>query len=84
MTCESIFVQAFKKFSVKKNLNEFVKNQEYFFEPKKVNMGFDPTTQKKDTTQDVPIYSTLNAVLRHGNVLAHIYAETSQDGVIRT
>ena len=53
LTCENIFVQAFKKFSVKKNLNEFVKNQEYFFEPIKVNMGFDPKIQKKDTTQDV-------------------------------
>ena len=34
LTCESAFVEAFKKFSVKKNLNEFVKNQEYFFDPK--------------------------------------------------
>ena len=48
-------------------------------------MGFDPTTQKEDTIQYVPIYSTLNAVLRHEDVLAHIYAETSpQNGVIKT
>ena len=80
-----LFVKAFKKFSGKKNLNEFVKNQEYFIEPKQISLGFDPTTQKEDTIQYVPIYSTLNAVLRHEDVLAHIYAETSpQNGVIKT
>ena len=55
LTCESAFAKAFKKFSGKKNLNEFVKNQEYFIEPKQISLGFDPTTQKEDTIQYVPI-----------------------------
>ena len=85
LTCESAFAKAFKKFSGKKNLNEFVKNQECFIVPKQISLGFDPTTQKEDTIQYVPIYSTLNAVLRHEDVSAHIYAETSpQNGVIKT
>ena len=84
LTCESAFAKAFKKFSGKKNLNEFVKNQEYFIEPKQISLVFDPTTQREDTIQYVPIYSTLNAVLRHEDVLAHNYAETSQNGVIKT
>ena len=85
LTCETAFAKAFKKFSRKKNLNEFVKNQEYFIEPKQISLGFDPTSQREDTIQYVPIYSTLNAVLRHKVVLAHIYAETSlQSGVIKT
>ena len=80
-----LFVKAFKKFSGKKNLNEFVKNQEYFIEPKQISLGFDPTTQKEDTIQHVPIHFTLNTVLRHKDVLAHVYAETSpQNGVIKT
>ena len=69
----------------KRNLSEFVKNQEYFIEPKKINLGFDPTTQKEDTIQYIPIYFTWNAVLRNEDVLAHIYVEPSpQNGVIRT
>ena len=55
LTCETAFAKAFKKFSRKKNLNEFVKNQEYFIEPKQISLGFDPTTQKEDTIQYVPI-----------------------------
>ena len=55
LTCESAFIKAFKKFSGKNNLNEFVKNQEYFIEPKQISLGFDPTTQKEDTIQYVPI-----------------------------
>ena len=84
LTCESAFAKAFKKFSGKKNWNEFVKNQEYFIEPKQISLVFDPTTQREDTIQYVPIYSTLNAVLRHEDVLAYNYAETSQNGVIKT
>ena len=52
---ESAVIKAFKKFSGKNNLNEFVKNQEYFIEPKQISLGFDPTTQKVDTIQYVPI-----------------------------
>ena len=85
LTCETAFAKAFKKFSRKKNLNEFVKNQEYFIEPKQIYLGFDSTTQSEDTIQYVPIYSTWNTVLRHQVVLVHIYAETSpQCGVIKT
>ena len=54
LTCEGAF-KAFKKFSGKNNLNEFVKNQEYFIEPKQISLVFDPTTQKEDTIQYVPI-----------------------------
>ena len=54
-TCESTFIKAFKKFSGKNNLNEFVKNQEYFIEPKQISLWFDPTTQKEDTIQYVSI-----------------------------
>ena len=85
LTCESAFAVAFKKFSRKMNLNEFVKNKEYFIDPKPIPLGFDPTIQEEDTIQYVPIYSTLNAVLRHEDVFAFIYAETSrQNGVIKT
>ena len=85
LTCESAFAVAFKKFSRKMNLNEFVKNKEYFIDPKPIPLGFDPTIQEENTIQYVPIYSTLNAVLRHEDVFALIYAETSpQNGVIKT
>lgn len=41
--------------------------------------------QKEDTIQNIPIYSTLNTLLRHKGVLTHIYAKISpQNGVIRT
>ena len=35
LTCESSFIKAFKKYSVKNNLNEFVKKQEFFLNPNK-------------------------------------------------
>ena len=46
-------------------------------EPKQINVGFDPVTQKEDTIQYVPTDSTLKAVLSHEDVLAHIYTENT-------
>ena len=46
LTCESPFSIAFQTFHV---LNEHVKNQKEFIEPKEVSLGFDPMTQKQDT-----------------------------------
>ena len=49
LTCESPFGIAFQTFAGKKALNEHVKNQKEFIEPKEVSLGFDPMTQKQDT-----------------------------------
>ena len=85
LTTESPFRLAFKKFFGKNNLNEFVKKTEKFcanVEPKQINAGFHPVTQKEDTIHYVPTDSTLKAVLSHEDALTHIYTEnTSKKGV---
>ena len=89
MTCESSFGIAFQTFAGKKALNEYVKNQKEFIEPKEVSLGFDPITQKQDTLQYVPILSTLKAILSHEEVLTYVLEQnisnnfnfkTSKDG----
>ena len=35
LTCESSFIKGFQKYSVKNNLNKFVKKQEFFLNPNK-------------------------------------------------
>ena len=72
LTCESPFGIAFQTFAGKKALNEYVKNQKEFIEPKEVSLGFDPMTQKQDTIQYVPILSTLKAILSHEEVLTYV------------
>ena len=72
MTCKSPFGIAFKTFAGKKALNEYVKIQKEFIEPKKVSLGFDPMTQKQNTIQSVPILSTLKAIFSHEEVLTYV------------
>ena len=62
---------SFKYVSGKETLNEFIKKQTHFVVPKKINMGFDPVSQKEESIQYVPIESTLRAILSHEDVLAH-------------
>ena len=62
LTCESPSSIAFKKFSLKKRLNEFIKKQTHCVAPKQINIGFDPVSQKEDSIQHVPIESTLRAI----------------------
>ena len=72
LTYESSFSIAFKKFSGKKTVNDFIKKKTHFVAPKQTNMGFDPVSQKEDSIQYVPLESTLRAILSHKDDLAHI------------
>ena len=85
LTCESPFSIAFKKFSGKKTLNEFIKKQTHFAAPKQINMGFDLVPQKEDSIQYVPIESTLRRILSHEDVLAHILQQNeNNNGVCKS
>ena len=85
LTCESPFSIAFKKFSGKKTLNEFIKKQTLLVAPKQITMGFDPVPQKEDSIQYAPIQSTLRVVLSHEDILAHILQQNeNNDGVYKS
>ena len=85
LTCESPSSIAFKKFSGKKTLNEFIKKQTHFVAPKQINMGFDPVSQKADSIQHVPIESTLRAILSHEDVLAYTLQQNeTKNGVYKS
>ena len=48
-------------------------------------MGFDPVSQKEDSIQNVPIESTLIAILSHEDVLAHILQQNeNNNGVYKS
>ena len=44
--------------------------------PTQIDIGFDPISQKREFIQYVPLFSTLEVILQHEDVLSVLYAET--------
>ena len=63
----SAFATAFQKFTGEKTLSEYVKRQTHYVEPVEVLIG-----DTSDTSQYVPIMSTLKVILEHEDVLGEI------------
>ena len=49
MDCVSPFASAFHKFKGKKSLDEYIQRQRSFISPKKIDIGFNPITQKEES-----------------------------------
>ena len=47
--------------------------------PTQINIGFDPISQKQEFIQYVPLFSTLEVILQHEDVLSVLYAENDSN-----
>ena len=80
MDCVSPFASAFDKFKGKKSVDEFIQRQRCFISPKKIDIGFNPITQKEESIQYIPLFPTLQAILQHEDAFSHLLAENSIPG----
>ena len=76
MSCVSPFAESFEKFTGKKSLDEFIQKQKFYVTPTQIITGFDPISQKQEFIQYVPLFSTVEVILQHEDVLSVLYAET--------
>ena len=79
MDCVSPFAQSFEKFTGKKSLDEFIQKHKFYVTPTQINIGFDPISQKQEFIQYVPLFSTLEVILQHEDVLSVLYAENDSN-----
>ena len=68
---ESPFTSPCEKFSKEKALSNYIKQKNSFIEPAEITLGIDPTTNKADTIQYVPILKTITRALQHEDVISH-------------
>ena len=47
--------------------------------PTQINIGSDPISQKQEFIQYVPLFSTLEVILQHEDVLSVLYAENDSN-----
>ena len=47
--------------------------------PTQIDIGFDPISQKREFIQYVPLFSTLEVILQHEDVLSVLYAENGSN-----
>ena len=47
--------------------------------PTQINIDFDPISQKQESIQYVPLFSTLEVILQHEDVLSVLYAENDSN-----
>ena len=80
MDCVNPFASTFDKFKGKKSIDEFIQRQRCFINPKKIDVGFNPITQKEESIQYIPLFPTLQALLQHEDTLSHLLAENSIPG----
>ena len=71
---------AFDKFKGKKSVDNYIQRQRCFISPKKIDIGFNPITQKEESIQYIPLFPTLQAILQHEDALSHLLAENSIPG----
>lgn len=67
----SPFISPCETFSKEKELSNYIKQKKSFIKPAEITLGTDPTTNKADTTQYVPILKTINGALQNEDVLGH-------------
>ena len=79
MDCVSPFAQSFEKFTGKKSLDEFIQKHKFYVTPTQINIGFDPISQKQELIQYVLLFSTLEVILQHEDVLSVLYAENGSN-----
>ena len=79
MDCVSPFAESFEKFTGKKSLDEFIQKQKFYVTPTQIITGFDPISQKQEFIQYIPLFSTLEVILQHEDVLSVLYAENDSD-----
>ena len=86
MFSESPSTSPCEKFSKEKALSNYIKQKKSFTEPVEITLGIDPTTNKTNTIQYVPILKTITRVLQHEDVLSHcLNSEVSRnDGRMST
>ena len=79
MSCVSPFAESFEKFTGKKSLDEFIQKQKFYVTPTLIIIGFDPISQKQEFIQYVPLFSMLEVILQHEDVLSVLYAENDSN-----
>ena len=79
MDCVSPFAEPFENFIGKKSLDRFIQKQKVYVTPMQINIGFDPISQKQEFIQHVPVFSTLEIILQHEDVLSVLYAENDNN-----
>ena len=47
--------------------------------PTQIDIGFDPISQKREFIRYVPLFSTLEVILQHEDVLSLLYAENDSN-----
>ena len=75
----SPFAESFENFIGKKSLDRFIQKQKVYVTPMQINIGFDPISQKQEFIQHVPVFSTLEIILQHEDVLSVLYAENDNN-----
>ena len=63
-----------------KSVDAFIQRQRCFISPKKIDIGFNPITQKEESIQYIPLFPTLQAIMQHEDALSHLLAENSIPG----
>ena len=69
---QSLYSKAFQTFTGRTALSNYVKSKKEYIEPNEITLDFNPDSSKFDTYQYVPIFSTLNAILQHEDVLGEV------------
>ena len=74
--------QAFGKFSTGKCLDNYISNKEHFVRPTEIQLGFNPVKCVSETYQYIPIFKTLDVLLKHEDVLAQIFKQRPDSEIL--
>ena len=75
---------ALEGFSSSYQLNTYVKDKDFYVEPVEIQLGYNPQLSRFETFQYIPILKTLQALLKHDDVLAEVFhGNRSTDGIFR-
>ena len=75
MSCKSPFTQAFDKFTGKKKLDQYIMTKQIYVKPQEIITGFDNVKNKGESLQYVTIFSTLNLILQHEDILGELTSD---------